>query len=380
MSTLQLRRFSKPALLRAIAPAHLLAFLRVHAEYFAAQGLILPQEDSEALNYTRLSEILLSPDQSTPPQLAEALFYVNELATEEGFDDLQAAIAETGLGLVVGDEVTPADLAIQVWLQAPRLIEKVHAEQRFLKARSFVYFRTHYPVVPDWTPPTEVTLARIESEMNRWFVQKRRGQYCKVYVYPKAGHVWFLVRHGKPYTREAVIEAGESAAQFFRPEKFDVLAYNPANGELRINAETQGERQLYREEFGLHLFGDKKYFNEKTSRFDLEPLRQLGEEALVCSDVEGIETVTLRSVEIDQGGAHKASEILRAEDLFASLKERQRPFPLGGKIRKATFLVQFSNSKTPRTVTVYAGNRAQFKRDGDAEIIELWLALRGFIV
>ncbi|MFM2006086.1 MAG: hypothetical protein RLZZ09_1741, partial [Pseudomonadota bacterium] len=188
MSTFQLRRFSKPSLLRAIAPAHLLAFLRVHAEYFAAQGLALPQEDSETLNYTRLSEILLSPDQSTPPQLAEALFYVNELATEEGFDDLQAAIAETGLNLVVGDEVTPADLAIQVWLQAPRLIEKVHAEQRFLKARSFAYFRTNQPVVPDWRPPTEVTLARLESEMNRWFVQKRRGQYCKVYVYPKAGH------------------------------------------------------------------------------------------------------------------------------------------------------------------------------------------------
>jgi hypothetical protein len=54
MSTFQLRRFSKPSLLRAIAPAHLLAFLRVHAAYFAAQGLTLPQEDTEALNYTRL--------------------------------------------------------------------------------------------------------------------------------------------------------------------------------------------------------------------------------------------------------------------------------------------------------------------------------------
>ena len=380
MSTLQLRRFSKPALLRAIAPAHLLAFLRVHAEYFAAQGLILPQENAEELNYTRLSEILLSPDQSTPPHLAEALFYVNELATEEGFDDLQAAIAETGLDLVVGDEVTPADLAIQVWLQAPRLIEKVHAEQRFLKARSFVYFRTHHPVVPDWTPPTEVTLARLESEMNRWFVQKRRGQYCKVYVYPKAGHVWFLVRHGKPYTREAVIEAGESAAQFFRPEKFDVMAYNPVTGELRINAEIQGERQLYREAFGLHLFGDKGYFNKDSRCFDLEPLRLLGEEALLCSDVEGIESVTLRSVEIYRGGAHKASDVLRSENLFASLEEQQRPFPSGGKITKAVFEVQFANSKSPRTVTVYAGNRALFKRDGDAEIIELWLTLRGFLV
>ncbi|MFM2007980.1 MAG: hypothetical protein RLZZ09_3635, partial [Pseudomonadota bacterium] len=61
-------------------------------------------------------------------------------------------------------------------------------------------------------------------------------------------------------------------------------------------------------------------------------------------------------------------------------EEQQRPFPSGGKITKAVFEVQFANSKSPRTVTVYAGNRALFKRDGDAEIIELWLTLRGFLV
>ena len=379
MSTFQIRRFSKPELLRGIARPHLLAFLRRYAEYFAGQGLTLPEDDTEALNYPRLSEILLSPDPSTPPELSEALFYVNEISTAEGFDDLQAAIVEAGLDLVVDEEVTPADLAIQVWMREPRIIEKVHAEQRFLKARSFVYFKPDLPEVPTWSPPTEATLVQLESAMDRWFVKKRRGQYCKVYLYQKSGHIWFLVRHGKPYTREAVIEAGESAAQFFRPEKFDVLAYNPATGELRINAETQGERQLYREEFGFHLFGEREFFN-RTSCFDLEILRQQGRDALLCTDVEGMEWVTLKSVEIYRGGPMKESEIRRAEDLFAALERREQAFPHGGRITKATFQVKFANSKIPRIVTVYAGNRAQFKRDGDAEIIEMWLALRGFIV
>jgi hypothetical protein len=379
MSTFQIRRFSKPEMLRGIAKPHLLSFLRGYGGYFAEQGLVLPDEDAGELNYPRLSEILLSPGPSTPPQLAEALFYINEIATAEGFDDLQAAIAEAKLDLDLGEEVTPADLAIQVWMREPRIIEKVHAEQRFLKARSFVYFKTNLPEVPPWISPTDATLAQLESAVDGWFVKKRRGQYCKVYLYQKSGHIWFLVRHGKPYTREAVIEAGESAAQFFRPEKFDVLAYNPATGELRINAETQGERQLYREEFGLHLFGDRAFFG-RTRCFDLEPLRQLGEDALLCSDVDGIDTVILRSVEIYRGGSQKETEIRRAEDLFVSFKDGQKSFPQGGRIVRATFLIHFSNSKTPRTVTVDAGNRAQFKRDGDAEIIERWLALRGFIL
>ena len=106
----------------------------------------------------------------------------------------------------------------------------------------------------------------------------------------------------------------------------------------------------------------------------------MGEDALLCSDVEGIDTVILRSVEIYRGGSQKETEIRRAEDLFASFKDGQRSFPQGGRIKRATFLIHFSKSKTPRTVTVDAGNRAQFKRDGDAEIIERWLALRGFIL
>ena len=44
------------------------------------------------------------------------------------------------------------------------------------------------------------------------------------------------------------------------------------------------------------------------------------------------------------------------------------------------FQIKFSDSKTPRTVTLSSGNRAQFKRDDDAEILEEWLIRRGFII
>jgi hypothetical protein len=85
-------------------------------------------------------------------------------------------------------------------------------------------------------------------------------------------------------------------------------------------------------------------------------------------------------MDIYWGGAHKENETRRSEDLFASLRDRHKGLPDGGRITKATFLIKFANSKTPRAVTLHAGNRAQFKRDGDAEIIETWLTLRGFIL
>ncbi len=307
------------------------------------------------------------------------MFYVNEVSTPEGFDSIQDEIAGTDIDVEIGENAAPADLAIQVWMADREIIEKVHAEQFFMNVRSFEYFKTKKNPLPDFVLPSEETLAALEADLDEWFSKKRRGKYSKVFVYPKEGHTWFLVRHGKPYAREAVIEAGESTSQYFRPEKFDVLAYNPVIGEIRMNAETKGEKELYRKKFGFHLFGNEEFFNER-SRFDLEPLRQIGEDALLCDDVDGIEYVRLKEVQVFWGGAHKDVEIRRSEDIFASLRDRGASLPGGGKIIKASFQIKFEGSKTPRSVILSSGNRAQFKRDGDAEIIERWLGLRGFIV
>jgi hypothetical protein len=48
------------------------------------------------------------------------------------------------------------------------------------------------------------------------------------------------------------------------------------------------ERRCYRTEFGRHLFGDADRFRE-IPRYTLEPLREWGEETLVCTDVEGLD-------------------------------------------------------------------------------------------
>jgi hypothetical protein len=303
---------------------------------------------------------------------------VTELSTPEGLHSFQDAIAGTAIDVAIGEHAAPADLALQVWMAEPAIIERIHAEQCFLRVRSFAYFKTPSLPLPAFALPSAATLVTLAAELDEWFAKKRRGKYSRVFVYPKAGHTWFVVRHGQPYAREAVIEAGESTSQYFRPEKFDVLAYNPLLGELRINAQTKGEIELYRQAFGRHLFGDPEFFSER-SRFDLEPLRQLGEEALLCDDVDGMEWVRLKEVQIAWGGAHKEYEIRRSADLFASLRDRHRSLPTGGRISKAGFLIKFEGAKTPRSLAVSAGNRAQFKRDGDAELIEKWLGLRGFI-
>ena len=80
MATFNLRRFSKPEMLRRIDRKHLIAFLEPHAAYFSARGVELPPvQQEDGLDYNALSHLLLTPDSTTPDDLAEALFYVNEV-------------------------------------------------------------------------------------------------------------------------------------------------------------------------------------------------------------------------------------------------------------------------------------------------------------
>jgi len=264
-------------------------------------------------------------------------------------------------------------------MQDHNLVEHLHAEQFLFRPRSFEYFKTDNGSVSEFEEPPTETIRALEADLDEWFAKKRRGKHSKVYVFPKEDYTWFLVRHGKPYARESVIEAGKSASQYFRPEKFDVIVYNPALGEIRMNAETKGEKELYRAKFGQHFFGSSDFFNGK-SKFILDPLRDVGADSLLCDDINGMDWVRLKEFQISHYGTHKEIEIRKAEDVFAALEARGRGIPNAGRLTKASFLIKFTDSKSPRTVTLYSGNRAQFKRDDDAEIIEQWMTNRGFIV
>ena len=161
--------------------------------------------------------------------------------------------------------------------------------------------------------------------------------------------------------------------------KYDVVVYARRLGELRINARLVGEKKLYCQKLGQHLFVDENCF-PGIRKYTLDPLREYGADSLACGDIEGIESITLIEINLLWGGAHREIEIRKANDIFAALAARQRELPEHPRIIKAVFKVKFADSKTPRSVTVRPPNIAQYTRDSDAALVEQWLELRGFIV
>ena len=50
--------------------------------------------------------------------------------------------------------------------------------------------------------------------------------------------------------REGSLDGGQASSVFYRPEKYDVLVYEPTIGEIRMHACGKGEKDLFRRQFG----------------------------------------------------------------------------------------------------------------------------------
>lgn len=380
MATFVLRRFSCPATLKAIAPARLLVFLKPYGEFFRSRGVPLPPSGAAAdLAYEELIKVFMTPDAKTPKELIDALYFVDEMATPEGMDTLLAEAEQLKLKLGPGSDHSPADIAVQIWLLNKDILERKHAEHYLAKVRSFESFQMDRSKKPAFKRPTAKQLENLASELDVWFEGKKRGRGSKVILCDRPDGVWFLVRHGEPFKREESLEGVEASSVYYRPLKYDVLVYAPPIGELRINARSKGEKQLYRTKFGKHLFGDENIF-PGTARYTLAPLRHLGEDSLALGDIDGIEWIKLREVQFYFGGNPWEVVTRKSDDVFAMFKSRNKSFPEGGRLIRASFQVKFADAKTPRSVVIKPSNIAQFMRDDDSVLVEQWLEARGFII
>jgi hypothetical protein len=380
VATLRLKRFSALKVLQAIDCTRLLTFLRPYCTFFLARGVSLPPPaSSNPVPFDQLIDVFMSPDESTPTELVDALYHVDGMATEEGMSALLGAARQSGLPLDEGEDVTPADVAVQVWLHDPNLLERKHAEQHLTNHRSFEYFQTDEDQPPPFQVPSTPTITALEGALNDWFADNRRGRTARVFVFDRPDGPSFLVRHGEPFKREESVIGAEPSSIAYRPLRYDVLTYDPCRGELGIHAQLKGEKKLYCKEFGRHLFGRPNIFPGGI-KYTLEPLRRQGELCLACGDVEGLEKVVLRELHYDWGGAQSEYEIVRANNLFAALRERgNRTIPRTPRLARAVFAMKFTGVERFRLVTIKPPNVALYARDEDTTPVEQWLQNRRFL-
>jgi hypothetical protein len=312
------RIFTNPDRLKQIAPARLRTFLSPWRDYFQARGLDLAAASTDDMPLDEIAHILMNPDASVSDDMVDALYYVHETATNEGMEELLERAESAGIKIDTDHEVSTADVCVQIWLAQPMLLQRQHAETVAFKRANFMYFagprpRNAPPTVPTISNEAATTM---QDRMDAWFEVKRRGRNCRIFAFPRGEKIWILVQHGMPMRREGKHQdEGESGIAFYRPQQHDVLIYDSAADEIGVNASTKGERELYLTTFGEVLFGSDEYF-DLSERYSLDPLRELGPDALAHEDIEGLAGVRLVEFGRRWPGNIPELEIRKSVDLF----------------------------------------------------------------
>lgn len=379
MSSFRLRRFSKPEVLRQVSSTNLLKLLGRFRDYFTNRQFQLPDEAlvDGAIDYDALASILSDPAPQTPRGLSEALYFIDDMATAAYGEQLLNDLCTKWPDVVIPDRASNADVALVMWLTDAEWLQRRHAERVITKRRSFLHFRSQSPAALVIDPADEQAYEPLRAQLSVWFREKKHGDVTRIFVSTSGDFIWCLIRYGGMHQRVGCIEDGQSRNLVYQPEVYDVVGFNLRSHELRTNTGLKGASDLYRAKFAEHLVGRPDHFGEDV-RYTLEPLRSARDLSLVCTDIEGLESVTLTELHLYWGGTNRYTEIIKANDVFAVLRDRGRPIPKHVPMTSATFRVKFADSKSERSVCMRPPNFVKFTRDEDGILVDEWLHARGF--
>lgn len=391
MPVTKYERFADPFFLKQIGRPLLERFLRRFEPALAGRNVLLPPPgalDHEFFNV--LAHMLMSPE-GLPPEMNEAIHVINEMSTAEGQQRIEELIRQSGARIEFDEESSRADIAMQLFLSAPELLARARDMCRLSRLSTFHHFAVHASFASNTAGAADLDrVTSLETACDAWFARHSRGRKntrIDVWRLPAAGHdpgakeieYWFLIRHGDTFTRAPRIERGRTDVLHFRPAKIDVVVYNPARKEIRINARTLGERDLYRAAFGEHIFGDAGAFSDR-KKYTLAPLVSDGADALDVSGVPEIRKAVLRGIEAALPGASAPSVVGKSSDLFAAIAEGLLPgvLPPGTRLVQAAFDLYFDGGAIPRSIQLRPPNTLRLSRHAISETVERWLAARGF--
>jgi hypothetical protein len=378
MPTFRLTRISSPGLLEKISPDCLLQFLEPMREYLEERGFAWPNSESDQVDYEKLGHLLHFPKDGLPPQMVLPLVLVDEMSTDQQMDRLLAAAVQREIKLSLAGSCSPSDVAVQVWLQAPRLLEDLHAENHTISQRNFGSFAGITAEPRAFPKVTDEALRALEGDLDEGFDQYQRGRGSRVFIFDHGRKVWILVRRGATFKRdESMKEGGQPGIEFYRPMMYDVFLYDTETDEIGLHVETQWQERMYLRCFGQHIFRDPAYF-PSARILSFRPLIERGPGALYCRDVPGMQEVKLVEAHKKWNNSQHEIDIKKADDFFA-LGDRARAFLRTGTLTKLVFRVWFEGSAKPRSATARWPNVTKYERDSDSELIERWLRLREFI-
>jgi hypothetical protein len=383
MQTLKFKRFARRAVLDQLDRAELTAFIGEFRTEIDSSGLSFPPPAaSDEVFRQHIGAWFRAPD-LLPDSLNEALLLLDDLSSPKAFADLESSPNWANLARQIPPGATREDCVLRLWRKERAFLCRAHTLQRFGRLTAFQHAATRVTRAarPPFDAANKVAILNLTTELDAWFARNGRGdEATRVEVFPIAGEFWFTIRHGDLFTRAPKVERQRTEFLHFRPERDDVIVFDPLHDEIRVNARSPAERELYIREFGRHLRGDENYFAQRDT-YSLEPLRERGEEALCAEGLPGIRHIALRTLEVALDNHSGERWTREADDLFRCGNGSvwgNSFMPENGRLSRAVFDVQLADAGKIHPVEIRLPDRLKIGRGCDVTAVHQWLRERKF--
>jgi hypothetical protein len=384
------RCFSTIKALQRFHPVLLADGLRKFPDYMALCHIKIPKSpDRENMPYDDIKNALMSGD--IPQDLDDVLFFTCLLGTAPGWEKIQAEARFQKCNLDFQIEgLTAADLALKAWLynwpHNRQLLEQSYARAKVHARSSYVYYAPIRDVRSKYKSPSPKMLEEFSRNLSTYFMDKGLGAGTNIVRYEYEKEIWFLIRYpGHPRRYSAISDSGESTSMVFRPEEYDAVVYHKEFGDLRMNTNSKLDHAHYRVVFADLLLGASNLFHPKYQMIKLDPL--LGDCATLfrAKDIPGLAEIV--PIEVTYNSYVKTGVVknLKAKDdahllYYDPAKGNLMEDPDADSVVYARFRYRLKNRTSYSTISVHAGHRLAYERDGDSSVLEHWLRSRKFIV
>jgi len=375
----KLNKFTSVTLLEKFSVPNLIEFLSRFPAYLKARKVKLTEE---SFAYDKIIPLFAHVEEDTPKELLEAAFFIEQMATRSGRAKVvkEAKARKIILGYDTED-ITVHDFILMTWLRYPDLLEAAKSRVVMKRQRTFCTCPPTRGEVHPFVRSEMGAVAALERGLADVLPGCDPGS-VKVLEYDdeRCDEVWFLVRRTDFLERVAVMGAsGAPEAIFVRPLRYDVIVYDKAHGELRINADKSLHGE-YRQEFGQFLFGRQDFF-AKRDVYSLDVLFDDDPAFLDCSGIAGIDSIRWTGICCEFPGAYGIRRRDGSPDMVRSQRLKNEPFvPPGVVIRHAKFDVLFEGATSVRSVLVMAGDSANYSRESDSSALDYWLRQSGIMI
>lgn len=376
-------KFAKPSVLSTIEPTLLIRLLKPYAKWLADSGIKLRNaRDLDSGMLDRLSLALIAGE-NLPSGLPELMALIDDMSAPALYDRLQACAKKAKLE--VGEKDAGADLAVRLYLKAPKLLEEIRVEVASLRPKKISRYLAMAEKIP--TPPAPRALknrcAAIAASLKKDFLNRKRGGGTRVYPFAEQHGFRLMIRRGDTLRSHAVIDEDEETRRLIlRPELYDVVRYDMRHGDLLVNARAQADIRAYCRFIGRHVFGNDFMFDgiEPPPRYTLEPIRSEGQAILTRGEFDVIEEVRLDTLDLEHPAFDNGGIRIGPHDVFALLPLVGGRIDPSAVLRRAKFVLKIAGEKRMRPVTITPPITADYEHDGVGDVIDLFLERRGILL